>query len=333
MLFALGLMTFSPRLWSLPASEHSEGGIPFNNPTHREFFNYQVFLQQHGLVGETAESWGKLSQDKHVKRVRAGESFISKKLQELFSKKSLTSEDIDFIKTVYGDEFAATNSKARTALDKRLFKSEAGTLQGALLTRINKLGGSRADWNTVFDGSRQGGAIVAPVFVHGITRGRSNHSQMTGQGEWIQVNGNAVASPLSNRKAEPSHSKLPLTPIGAAILAGSGYALYLLKRRNSKNKNADLNEFDLDVRLGEGNDQFLVAGYSGNVGCTNTCSQSCGGSCDGSCGNSCGGTCGQGTCGGTCGDTCGNTCGDTCGNTCGDTCGGTCGHTCGCPVE
>jgi hypothetical protein len=99
---------------------------------------------------------------------------------------------------------------------------------------------------------------------------------------------------------------------------------------------ADIDVFDLDLRLGELEVWHGVApaldpqdAQSDPAGCIPTGGAGAeGGTCDTQ-NDTCPGTCqGHNTCGNTCPDTCPHTCPDTCRDTCGETCAGDTCDTC-----
>jgi len=141
--------------------------IAWNDPAHIHYFNYQRYLIQAKLYGETEETWNKLNAEERRRKVNEGELFLKEKLKTAMVAAQLDPGSANLLKTVWGEQIdqaiqrvlVARNTGDSAQIDRALAQVHAvsraldyGILYGSAGASLNGLDGN-ADVTTASMGS------------------------------------------------------------------------------------------------------------------------------------------------------------------------------------
>ncbi|HAM35920.1 MAG TPA: hypothetical protein DEB40_08205 [Elusimicrobia bacterium] len=125
--------------------------IAWNDPAHIHYFNYQRYLIQAKLYGETEETWNKLNAEERRRKVNEGELFLKEKLKTAMVAAQLDPGSANLLKTVWGEQIdqaiqrvlVARNTGDSAQIDRALAQVHAVS---------RALAGTAFSWDKVFDG-------------------------------------------------------------------------------------------------------------------------------------------------------------------------------------
>jgi hypothetical protein len=332
-----------PQLRAAASAEES-AGIPFGDPAHAAFFNYQYYKLARGVPGETPASWAALSTSQRCKKVKDDEAFLAAKRTELLAKQAkgqLTEQEKAFLTMVWGPSLV----DLRRPRQKQPAASKDSPAAKAVAEVSGQVEGVQGNWGLAFDGSGSlgSGAVSAVDAGPSVSTARARETsaaapKMDAAGDFRRtyalktVDEEAVLPEGEAPKESGNNTPwAAIGLIGAATAAGGG----LLLARRKQGFAAPEAEPEFPFIKESLNAKGSPASYTIAGDCNCTCHGNCGCTCTYDCACTC--TC---TCNGYCGCTCTHTCNDcgctcTCTYDCTMTCAGDCGCTttcsdCGC---
>ncbi|MBI4376316.1 MAG: hypothetical protein HY549_07680 [Elusimicrobia bacterium] len=140
--------------------------IPFNDPGHKPFFNYHLYLAAQALEAETPETWAKKSSEDQLKAIALTEKHLKRKLEEVIANPGLIErKDVEeLIRAVWGDavlDSLRKLSKAYITKDPKQVQHAAERTKESIKTMAGKLAGVSLD--DFFDGAVDKGRELAEV--------------------------------------------------------------------------------------------------------------------------------------------------------------------------
>ena len=138
-----------PSIKTMAAPDES---IPFGDPAHAAFFNYQYYKLARGVPGETPASWAALSTSQRCKKVKDDEAFLAAKRTELLKKQAkgqLTEQEKAFLTMVWGPSLV----DLRRPRQKQPAASKDSPAAKAVAEVSGQVEGVQGNWGLAFDGS------------------------------------------------------------------------------------------------------------------------------------------------------------------------------------
>ena len=331
-------------------SQETAADIPFNDPAHVFYFNYQSYLVKHGKDGTTSETWQVLPGPERAKKVAEGEAFLKKLHSELLAKDNLSSNEIELFQAVWG------KSEAEGDTGRILHSAVAGE-KSIPVQKVNAVSKNlegfqkKENWNLLFDGYQYkshegGGLVISGVPVQHV----AEHVESTLKREVVPTSV-GVQTPVPEK--EENNSKSGATPLVVYLsLLAAVTAFFSAKYARKRGvlgaggvlpqNGQDIKQLPLwaQMRITHGYaDAKEQAKYSeqpqsnpGNenlkiAGCLFTCLQSCQDDCKSGCQSSCQTSC-QDSCERSCQDSCKSSCQSACKSGCHSSCERNCQYTC-----
>jgi hypothetical protein len=292
-----------------------ERDIPFNDPVHQSYFNYQDYLVKHGQNGETKESWAQLPATVRADKIARGEADLNTLRSKLQAKTELSVGEMELWQAVWGDLFIKVDSEKDAShavvthpesVPMAAPADKISALNDNLSKNLETLQRS-GDWGHLFDGNayNSGGVDMAGAIGASSKVGTNLFGGAPKIGE-MPAGEVEVARPREGSErlvretlplGNPISDTLPLATAGAVLLAGAYFGLGVLKEKSGASSSAgDVLSGLAPQGFGSGYDKIGTV-YENPVvqrsssGCNGGCSGNCAGGCSGNCTGGCMGGC------------------------------------------